>query len=214
VSASPRGDELQRLREGCGELGVSLSETQYDKLLRYLDLLYIWNRAAGLTTIPRENAVRLHLLDCLAARFAVDRGPCLDLGTGAGLPGMVLAIAAPAIDFVLVESNRKRCSFLLEVIRVLVVPNATVQQCDVESLPNDFRYPIVMSRAFRPPAEFLVIAAPLVASQGRVVLLMADPTQLTLDDLAAGSGMKVEGIRRLRLPGGGEPRSIVTLRAD
>lgn len=189
-----------------------MSESQYDKLLRYLDLLYIWNRAAGLTNIPRENAVRLHLLDSLAALVAVDRGPCLDLGTGAGLPGMVLAIAAPTIDFVLVESNRKRCSFLLEAIRVLVVPNAMVQQCDVESLPNDLRYPIVVSRAFRPPAEFLRFAAPLVARQGRVVMLMADPTQLALDELAAGSGMKLEGIRRLRLPRGGEPRSIVTLR--
>lgn len=190
-----------------------MSPSQYDKLLRYLDLLYIWNRAAGLTTIPRQDAVRLHLLDSLAALAAVDQGPCLDLGTGAGLPGMVLAIASPAMEFVLVESNRKRCSFLLEVIRVLGVPNARLVQGDVESLPHYPSYPVVVSRAFRPPAEFLAIAVPLVEPGGKVVLLMADPTQKVLDELASGCGFPIEGVRRVRLPAGGEPRAIVSFRS-
>lgn len=213
MSGSPGGGELERLRQGCEDLGISLSPGQHDKLLRYLDLLYVWNRTAGLTTIPRESAVRLHLLDSLASLGAVGRGPCLDLGTGAGLPGMVLAIASPGTDFVLVESNRKRCSFLLEVVRILAVPNARIVQGDVESLPRDSRYPVVISRAFRPPAEFLAIAAPLVASGGRVVLLMADPTQETLDELSRGCGMPIGIVRRLRLPVGGEPRAIVSFLA-
>jgi len=212
VTTDRVGDDLHLLRAGCGEMGIALSPEQDERLLRYLDLLYVWNRAAGLTTIPRENAVRLHVLDSLAALLAVDRGPCLDLGTGAGLPGMVLAIAAPSTDFVLAESNRKRCSFLLEVIRVLGIRNARVVHGDVESLPRDVLYPIVISRAFRPPAEFVAIAARLVAPGGRVVLLMADPSDEAVAALAAGSGMRVEECRRLRLPVGLEPRSIISLR--
>jgi 16S rRNA (guanine527-N7)-methyltransferase len=205
--------DLQILREGCRELGISLLAGQEDRLLRYLELLYVWNRAAGLTTIARENAVRLHLLDCLAALSAIDRGPCLDLGTGAGLPGIVAAIASPSIEFVLAESNRKRCSFLLETVRVLELPNVRLIQGDVASLPRSPLYPLVISRAFRPPAEFLAIAGPLVAPSGRVVLLMADPTAEVLNELSSESGMLLAACTRFHLPVGREPRAIVSFQA-
>lgn len=204
--------EDRQLAEGCAELGVHLTAEQRERLLRYLDLIYVWNRAAGLTTIPREKAVRLHLLDSLAAASAVAEGPCVDLGTGAGLPGLVLAMACPATSFVLVESNRKRCSFLLEAIRVLPVANARLIESDVESLPEGVLYPTVISRAFRPPAEFLAIAGRLVKPAGRIVLLLADPSLSDLSDLERAIGLPVEECRRLRLPGGGEPRSIVSFR--
>lgn len=202
-------NEDRQLAEGCAELSVDLDPSQRERLLRYLDLMYVWNRASGLTTIPREKAVRLHLLDSLAAAFAVTAGPCVDLGTGAGLPGLVLAIASPGTAFVLVESNRKRCSFLLEAIRVLGIGNARLIESAVEDLPPAVLYPTVISRAFRPPAEFLAIARRLVEPRGRIVLLLADPTEADLAELEAAIGCPVEDCRRLRLPGGGEPRAIV-----
>lgn len=200
------------LRRGARALGVELSEGQEEALLRYLDLLYVWNRSAGLTRIPREKAVRLHLLDSLAAQAALaeaDRSPCLDLGTGGGLPGLVLAVANPGRDFVLAESNRRRCSFLLEAVRVLGIANVRVAQGDVADLPQSSPYPLVISRAFRPPAEFLAIASGLTAKGGRVVLLMADPSETDLSALEAGSGLVLKDCRRLVLPGGDEPRAIV-----
>jgi 16S rRNA (guanine527-N7)-methyltransferase len=169
-------DELATLRQGATELGLCFGPDLEANLLRYLDLVYVWNRAAGLTTIVRANAVRLHLLDSLAALPSVTGSPCLDLGTGAGLPGLVLAIVAPATSFVLVESNRRRCSFLLEVVRLLGLRNVRVIESDVESLPKDVRYPVVISRAFRPPVEFAGIASRFVTGDGRVVLMLADPT--------------------------------------
>jgi 16S rRNA (guanine527-N7)-methyltransferase len=206
------GDEDRLLAEGAAALGVELESSRRQKLLRYLELLYVWNKAAGLTTIARENALRLHLLDSLAASPSVEQGPCLDLGTGAGLPGMVLAIARPEVSFVLVESNRRRCSFLLEVLRQIHVANVRVIESDVESLDRAVLYPTVISRAFRPPAEFLEIARHLTLPGGAIVLLLADPSASDLADLERTIGVAVEDCRRLRLPGGGEPRAIVRFR--
>lgn len=209
IAGAPEGEEAL-LESGCRDLGVDLGAAQRATLIRYLDLLYVWNKAAGLTTIRRTDAVRLHLLDSLAALPAVGPGPCLDLGTGAGLPGMVLAVALPKVEFVLAESNRRRCSFLLEAVRVLHVPNVRVAEGDVDALPRDPAFPLVISRAFRQPPEFLRIARGFVGAEGKVVLLMADPTIADLESLEAGSGLKLIDCRRLRLPVGNEPRAIVS----
>lgn len=212
MSGGAGNRDLALLREGCSELGVSLSAEQQERLLRYVELVYVWNKAAGLTTIPRENAMRLHVLDSLAALRAIGSGPCLDLGTGAGLPGLVLAIAREDTEFVLGESNRRRCSFLMEVVRVLGLRNVRVVEGDVDALPVDQRYPLVISRAFRPPAEFLATASRLVESSGRVVLLMADPTESDLLELGRGARLRLEQSFRLTLPGGAEARTIAVFR--
>jgi 16S rRNA (guanine527-N7)-methyltransferase len=209
-AAADRDADL--LREGCDELGVALTPGQHDALLRYLDLFYVWNRSAGLTTIARADAVRLHLLDSLAALPAVTEGPCLDLGTGGGLPGLVLAIARPSVAFVLVESNRRKCSFLLEAARSVGLSNVKVVESDYERFEPEARFPTVVSRAFRPPAEFLSISRRFVEATGVVVLLLADPSESELDALSTETGFSIESSRRLRLPGVGEPRTVVRFR--
>jgi 16S rRNA (guanine527-N7)-methyltransferase len=208
------GCDADLLREGCEELGVSLTPAQHETLLRYLDLIYVWNRSAGLTTIARTDAIRLHLLDSLAALDAVPEGPCVDLGTGAGLPGMVLAAARPAVSFVLVESNRRKCSFLLEAARSLSLANVQVVESDYERFTPDPRFPTVISRAFRPPADFLEISRRFVGPHGHVVLLLADPSDAALAELADQAGFRITSCRRLLLPGGGEPRAVVRFRAE
>jgi 16S rRNA (guanine527-N7)-methyltransferase len=212
VSESPADSDAELLSEGCDELGVSLSASQHDLLLRYLDLLYVWNRSAGLTTIARPDAVRLHLLDSLAAVDAITGGPCLDLGTGGGLPGIVLAVVRPALSFVLVESNRRKCSFLLEVVRSLGLANVRVIESDYDRFAPEQSFPIVVSRAFRPPAEFLEISHRFVAPGGHVVLLLADPSDSELAVLAEESGFRIESCRRVKLPRGREPRTVVAFR--
>jgi len=214
VNDCAAGSDADLLRAGCEELGVALTTAQHDQLLRYLDLFYVWNRSAGLTTIARTDAVRLHLLDSLAALGAVAGDLCLDLGTGGGLPGVALAIASPATRFVLVESNRRKCSFLLEAVRTAGLGNVRVVEADYERFEPDERFPTVISRAFRPPPEFLAISRRFLAPQGRVVLLLADPSEQELRDLAFGGGFSLEGCRRLRLPGGGEPRAVATFRPN
>ncbi|HXC50746.1 MAG TPA: 16S rRNA (guanine(527)-N(7))-methyltransferase RsmG [Candidatus Limnocylindrales bacterium] len=208
----PHARDRELLEAGSRELGAELDAAQTSALLTFLDQIYIWNRLAGLTTIPRENAVRLHLLDSLAARPFVRTGPCLDIGTGAGLPGLVLAVVLPAVRFVLVESNRKRCSFLSETSRLLRLTNVEIVQSDIRDLSRDHRYPTVISRAFRPPHEFLQIAGELVRDDGQVVMLMADPTADFLSELQRTSEFIASDEKRFVLPGGDEPRTIISFR--
>jgi 16S rRNA (guanine527-N7)-methyltransferase len=205
--------DAELLAAGCRELEIELTPEQLDQQIRYLELLYVWNRSAGLTTIPRAEAIRLHLLDSLAATHAWSSGPCLDLGAGGGLPGIPLAIARPAEGFLLVESNRRKCSFLLEAIRAVGLANVRVMEGDYERFQPGERFPTVISRAFRPPAEFLAIAKRFVAPTGQVVLLLADPADEEIAALAEATGVALETFRRVRLPGGGEPRTVVTFRS-
>lgn len=213
MTKAESSSELDLLLEGSRIVEAPLDEARAARLLRYLDLVYIWNKASGLTTIPRDRAVRLHLLDSLAASPLVQEGPCLDLGTGAGLPGLVLAIARPELAFVLVESNRRKCSFLMEAVRQVGVANARVLEADADTLVGTGCWPTVISRAFRPPPEFLEAAVLLGGPGSRIVLLMADPSEAELDALAAGAGLQRDRVRRLSLPGGGESRTIVSFRA-
>lgn len=201
--------EQEELIRGAAGVGIELDPERSNRLGRYVEHLYAWNRNIGLTTIARADAGRLHVIDSLAASPLVDRGPCVDLGTGAGLPGMVLAIARPELELVLVESNRRRCSFLLDARRQLGLSNVRVIEGDADALEAGVTYPTVISRAFRPPLEFLATARGLVAPDGRVVLMMADPRDEELRLLVSGSGFSLETILRIELPGGREPRTIL-----
>jgi 16S rRNA (guanine527-N7)-methyltransferase len=214
VNSGPARGEAELLREGCEDLGMGLTAAQHESLLAYLDLLYVWNRSAGLTTIPRRDAVRLHLLDSLAALSAIDTGPCLDLGSGGGLPGLVLAIACPSLSFVLLESNRRKCSFLLEAARITELANVRVLESNYERFQPEAPFPTVVSRAFRPPAEFLRVAQRFVQPAGRVVLMLAGMTEDELSSLACSSGYALVGCRRFQLPFGREPRTIATFRLE
>jgi 16S rRNA (guanine527-N7)-methyltransferase len=196
------------LASGCSELGLRLESRQTDRLLRFLDQLYLWNRSAGLTTIARADAVRLHLLDSLSAAELITASPSADLGSGGGVPGLVLAIACPATRFVLVESNRRKCSFLLETARVLELPNVEVRQADAATVKE--RFPIVLSRAFRHPDEYLRLARSLVTDDGSVVAMLASVPDPELRALATGEGYELGLVKRVSLPGGGEPRTIAS----
>ncbi len=209
-----RGDELDLLLRGASSLGVTLGGDQASKLIKFLDLLYVWNRAARLTNVDRKDAVRIHLLDSLSVCPMIVPGTVADLGTGAGLPGVPLAVARPDVQFYLVESNRRRCSFLHEVVRGLELPNAVVTETDVESLIRSGRqFDCVLSRAFRPQEEFLGIASRLLLLGGRAVV-MRGVAAVPLMGRAAkmASAFEVELERQLELPQGGESRSLLALR--
>ena len=204
--------EAAELLAGCRELGIDIESPEFipDRLLSYLDRLYHWNRIAALTSVARKDAVRLHLLDCLAASPLLPGGRCLDIGTGAGLPGLVLAIVRPSIRFVLVESNRKKCSFLAETARSLSLSNIEIVESDVARLAENSPFQAVISRAFRAPAEFLDVAKQRVSTEGRVIAMMAGSDDRELEELARRSGLALGLVRRFQLPGGAERRTLAT----
>lgn len=166
-------------------LGVSLNDTQCAKLERYAELLADWNTRMNLTRVPLEETWRRHFLDSLVvaagADFAGARTLC-DLGTGAGLPGMVLKIAFPGLEVTLVDSVRKKLSFLDAVIEDLGLEGVRTLHGRAEDIGRDARhrerYDIVTARAVAEMRVLVELALPLLRKGGRAVFLKgADCTE-------------------------------------
>ncbi len=162
-----------RLRAGLDVLRLELDGMQVQRLLDYLALLAKWNRAFNLTAVRDEGEMVVkHLLDSLAVYrwFAVER--VLDVGSGAGLPGIPLAIARPDTNFVLLDSNGKKTRFMTQAVHALGLDNVDVVQARVESWrPPGGLYDVVTSRAFASLSDMLRLAAPLLKPGGKIVAM-------------------------------------------
>ena len=130
-------DLRAQLEAGCAELGLDLSETQIRQLLDYLALLAKWNKVYNLTAL-RDPAQMLskHLLDSLALIPYLDAESLLDVGTGAGLPGIPVAICRPQMAVTLLDSNAKKTRFLQQVKAELKLSNVTIVHGRVEQVPG------------------------------------------------------------------------------
>jgi 16S rRNA (guanine527-N7)-methyltransferase len=208
------GDERTQLVESCAQLGIDLPSATSERLFAYLDLLYFWNRSAGLTSVVRSRALRLHLLDSLAfVEDLHDVRTIADIGTGGGLPGIPVAIVLETAQVVLVESRRRKCSFLHEVLRELRLENCEVLEYDAGTLEAaGHRFDAVVSRAFLPVSEWVGFAAPLLRPGGRV-LVAAGPECDVTEIVVAGrtSNLDLKSERSIVLPGGEERRRILRL---
>lgn len=139
---------LQRLRTGVSALDLSLTDEQYNLLIDYLELMMKWNKAFNLSAIrdPLE-AVDKHLVDSLSMVPLIEQGKhYLDIGAGAGLPGIPLSIVVPEARFTMVDSNGKKTRFIQQAIMTLSLGNANVINSRIESLP-DIDFDIVTARA-------------------------------------------------------------------
>jgi 16S rRNA (guanine527-N7)-methyltransferase len=148
---------------------VTLSDAQIEQLKRYAALLIEWNEKMNLTAIKEEGAiVEKHFLDCLipAKSLSIDKKACCDLGTGAGFPGLVWAIAFPNCSMTLVEATGKKCTFLTTVINELGLKNIRVLNKRAEELNNKNQFDIVVARALAPLPILIEIALPLVKVHG------------------------------------------------
>jgi 16S rRNA (guanine527-N7)-methyltransferase len=170
---------IAQLRRGAAALGVPLDDQQLAALDRYLGLLGEWNRRINLTAVVEPVAmVERHLLDSLAVASLVAAATTLvDVGSGAGFPGAVLAVALPRLTVTAVESIHKKAAFL-QTLRREVAPNLTVLCARVETVHAQFE--AAVSRATWDPAEWLVRGAPLVAPGGLLVAMQGvDPASLS-----------------------------------
>lgn len=138
-----------------------------DPLLHYLHLLDKWNRAYNLTAVRDiETMVSRHILDSLAILPWVKGNHLLDVGSGAGLPGILLAIAQPALHVVLLDSNGKKVRFLQEVKRVLLLDNVDIVQTRVENYHPTDGFDTVTSRAFSELKQMIDWTKHLIAKKG------------------------------------------------
>lgn len=137
------------LEKGCDLLGLKLTDHTFSRLLHYLTMLNKWNKQFNLTAIrdPEAMVVR-HLLDSLAVLPHLDDKSLIDVGTGAGLPGMVIALCKPEQHITLLDSNGKKTRFLQQVVMEMQLKNVTVIQSRVENYSPEDLFDRIISRAF------------------------------------------------------------------
>ena len=179
-------------------------------LLAYLALLDRWNRTYNLTAIrdPRE-MVGKHLLDSLAMHAYLGAGSLADLGAGAGLPGIPLAIAKPALRVTLVESNGKKARFLREAVRTLGLANARVAESRAESLDEPGAYDAITARALATLPLIIELGGHLLKPGGR---LLAMKGTVPNDEIAGlPAGWRVETVHPLTVPGLAAERHLVVV---
>jgi 16S rRNA (guanine527-N7)-methyltransferase len=164
-----------QLLAGVAELGLALSAQAPAKLLAYLNLIAKWNKVYNLTAIrDTERMVKEHVLDSLAIVEHVPAGSVLDVGSGAGLPGIPLAIARPDCQVTLLDSNRKKAAFLQQAIIELSLANAAVVCTRVETYRPVAGFSCIVTRAFAQTKDIASIGVRLLAHQG-VILAMKGP---------------------------------------
>lgn len=187
-------DENRLLVEEAGALGVYLSSTQLQALGRFLDVLGLWMRRHRLVgTRDRATLLVRHMLDCLApASLLATREKLVDIGSGAGLPGVPLAVACPGLKVTLVDSRHVPVNFLRDVVRTLGLRNAEILQTRIEALAEDpcgmGAFDATIARAWSGLKAFLDVSAPLLRSGGIAIAMKgpgADQELSALADLPA-----------------------------
>ena len=202
-------EELQR---GVAQLGIALGADGQGKLLDYLALLRKWNKVYNLTAIrDPQQMVSNHLLDSLAVMPYLWEGRWLDVGCGAGLPGLVLAVAQPGWQFTLLDSNSKKTSFVQQAIIELGLGNVSVHCARVEEWQPAERFDGIISRAFSDLGDFLRRTRHLLAPHGRWAAMKGAPQQ----ELAGvPDGCRVERVIPLQVPGLHAARSLVIVSSN
>ena len=169
----------QLLLEGAKELGITLTNTQIDQFMKYKSLLQEWNEKMNLTAITEDREViTKHFLDCMTINKAIDMNTqksVIDIGTGAGFPGLVIKIAFPEVDVTLVDSLKKRLVFLEEVIKELELTKIRCVHSRAEDLGKDNSYregfDICASRAVANLAVLSEYTLPFVKVGGYLMAL-------------------------------------------
>jgi 16S rRNA (guanine527-N7)-methyltransferase len=185
---------------GLASLALSGRPHLYEKLTLYLELLTKWNQVFNLTAIrERDRMVVEHLLDSLAVLGYVRPSRVLDVGSGAGLPGLPFAIAEPSWNVTLLDSNHKKCVFLRQAAIELELPNVEVRCERIESLEPVSTYDTIVSRAFAETQHFARVAAPLLQVNGVLLAMKGLYPQEELAQLP--SDVSLKAVEPIRVPG-------------
>ena len=206
-------DERERLVSNAGRMGVALSAAQAGRMQRLLDQLGKWSQTYNLTALQsREEWITHHLLDSLSIAPLLSGVRIADVGTGAGFPGLPLAILYPERTFSLIDSNGKKIRFVQHAVRTLGLTNVTPQQARAETLAPGLPFDTVVARAFAALPELAQSIRGLCGPQTRVLAMKGkrpDQELVALDPRA----WSVQAVQRIQVPGLDAERQVVTLRA-
>ena len=159
-------DDKAQLEKGMQILGFENTPQIISKLLIYKELLIKWNNSFNLTSVTNKEIVTHHFLDCLAVIPFIKSSTLLDVGTGAGLPGIVIAIVNPDIKVSLVDKVGKKINFIKRIIAELEIKNIEPYHDRVELLTSEEKYDGIISRAFSNMEVFIKSTKHLIKSRG------------------------------------------------
>jgi 16S rRNA (guanine527-N7)-methyltransferase len=192
------------------ENNYSLPAGTEEKFIHYLDLLAKWNKIYNLTSIRDPNdMVMLHILDSLSINPYLHGTRILDVGTGAGLPGIPLAIIQPEKKFTLMDSNSKKTRFLTQVVLELKLTNVEVIHSRCEDLRPEQPFDSILSRAFASLRVMLEATHHLVAKHGRFLAMKGVYPESEIQELQ--QGFKVLAVHKLVINGLAAERHLVCL---
>jgi len=198
------------LQSGAKQFGLELSDSDAARMVRLLDELDDWNQRMNLTAIrERPQQLTKHLLDSLSVQPFLRGTRVLDVGTGAGFPGLPLAIVNPERQFTLLDSTAKKLKFIDHVVQLLGLTNVTTVHQRAETYEVKDRFDVVLSRAVGPVEQFVKWSGRLCVGGGR---LLAMKGRYPTDELKTlPNGWKLAAVHRLDVPGLDEERHLVEI---
>lgn len=203
-------EDRQKLIDGASRMGIELTDAQQDSLMQYMAMLVKWNKVYNLISRKETNdIVSVHLLDSLSVLPYINGPLVIDVGTGAGLPGIPLAIMRPDCSFTLLDSNSKKGRFRTQAVIELGLKNVTVVNERAEKFDAGQGFNEVISRAFATVADMLSVAGHMVGTKGRFLAMKGVNPQQELDEIPAG--YQVEDVHPLEVPYLGAERHLAVL---
>jgi len=200
------------LADGLARLALVLPDVAQRKLIEYINLIGKWNRVYNLTAIREpEKVLTHHILDSLAVAPHVCARTLLDVGSGAGLPGIPLALALPKVQVTLLDSNQKKCTFLNQAVIELKLDNVKVVCARIEEWQTDQRFDLVISRAFSELAKFVASTARLCVPGGKLLAMKGIEPLAEIQQLP--NQFHLSHVTALKVPGLDAQRHLVFMRA-
>lgn len=210
IAPSPAATAHELLAHGLTRLGLRLPDDVQERLLQYLALLAKWNRIYNLTaTKTREQMVVYHLLDSLAIEPSLQGPTVADVGTGAGLPGIPLALARPDLSFTLLDAQQKKTRFVRQAAIEIGLANVEVVQARAAAYRPAVPFATVVSRAFASIGDFVREAGHLCARDGRILAMKGRYPAAELKDVP--EPYRVVAVMELTVPGLDAERHLVQL---
>lgn len=200
-------EELQR---GIAALSLPASNEQLETLLAYIDLLKKWNAAYNLLgSNEQATLISRHILDSLSIHPYLDGKLIADIGAGAGLPGIPLAILNPDREFLLIDSNGKKTRFMFQAKLQLKLSNISVENCRIEHYQSKRQIDMVMCRAFSTLADALNLLQPIFSDDCKLLAMKGHYPNQEIADLP--EGFELTGSNTLDVPGNESQRHLIEI---
>ena len=207
---------LKLLTQSLDNLNIKLIDTQQQQLLAYIELLEKWNRTFNLTAIRKKSLMlSRHIVDSLSIAQFLSGKNILDVGSGAGLPGIPLAIARPDLNITMTDCNGKKTRFMTQATISLKLTNTKVVHSRIESWYPDGLFDVITSRAFSSMVDMIKKSKHLIASEGCWLAMKGTYPADEINELAmCETPVKLVDVQKICVPGCQEERHLAILRLD